>query len=165
MPTYSETATGGARGAGLSLVNSNQTKFASGGAQCAGNGNIFENPERMRGGISCGGSALLIEADALGLIQIFPGIVFRVNLQPIGNNEFVGPATNQRTTGVPVLLNRTTLQEITIPGVNRRLKHGDEFSLEGQLALRTEANHTTGTVLDYTSQPLMVVRRIRAIDQ
>jgi len=113
--------------------------------------------EVATGGISCGGTAA-----SSGLpvgYRLNPIIKFRVNLQPIQNNMTLGPITNERTTGVPVLLDLTDLTEITIPGVNQRLRHGDEFILEGQLASRTLRNHSNGIEGDYTSTPLVVVKR------
>lgn len=71
----------------------------------------------------------------------------------------IGPATNERTTGVPVLLDLQNQTEISFPGVGSGFRHGDEFILQGDIAEQTLRNHTTNVEGDFTSTPLMILKQ------
>lgn len=114
--------------------------------------------ETSSGGIIASGLAITSDQAPLGY-KLSPVIRFRVNLRPIQNNMTIGPETNERTTAVPVLVDLGPLVEMSIPGVSQNLRHGDEFVLQGQLCTRTLQNHSTGIEGDYTSSPLIVLKR------
>lgn len=93
---------------------------------------------------------------------LHPSIDFKVNLFPPNVNLTVGPNTNARTTGMIALAglpseaaahNQRTIQ---VPGVSGYLKHGDTFTLEGQLALRVKKSHSSGVEGDAFSTPLII---------
>lgn len=113
--------------------------------------------ESFSGGVSVLGDAVVRNLP-IGY-DLRPVIKFRVNLRPLQNNMTIGPVTNEQTTGVPVLIDLTNLVEMSIPGISQHLRHGDEFFLQGELASRTVRNHSNGIEGDYTSTPLVVVKR------
>jgi len=149
----------GAAANGSGIVTSAERRIASGGATIAGAAVrvVSQAPFVVTGGAVSSGAAKVTDLPTGYVIQ--PVVRFRVNLWSIQNTVTIGPKTNERTTGVPVLLDLQNQTTISFPGVGSGFRHGDEFILQGDDALRTVSNHTSGVEGDYTSTPLMIVKR------
>lgn len=146
---------------GTSAVTSSEKRVPSGGALAAGMAirGVGQAAFEPSGGAKASGMA----RDTTGPRgYVHPPIVsFCVNLFPIQNVETIGPKTNARSIAVPILQDpnlQADQKRFFVPGFGI-VEHGDEFHLQGEVAARTVRNHTNGIEGDFTSTPLVLVKR------
>ena len=72
-------------------------------------------------------------------------ITFQVNLYPVQNNSTIGPITNLHTFSSPLIVGNYPLQDLYLPFLNKKVQHGDQFTLQGvqayQVALAAQNNY------------------------